>query len=180
MKINPDITIACGENILLKNLRPENGTALFQLVDQNRAHLRKFLGWLDHNKSEKDTMNFIATQVDLLHQGKGLTLGIWHKGNLIGLVDFHDIDGANRSAFIGYWLDQAHEGMGIMRQSVKALVDFGKASLKLHRLQIICATENTRSKTIAEFLNFKKEGVLKDAIWHYDRYFDAYLFALIA
>ncbi len=81
---------------------------------------------------------------------------------------------------MGYWLDENHQGNGTMTKSVKALMDYGFNVLKLHRIQILCAVHNIKSQKIALSLDFKKEGTLKDAIHHYDSFFDAYLYALIA
>lgn len=81
---------------------------------------------------------------------------------------------------MGYWLDKEHGGKGIMRKCVKVLIDYGFNSLKLHRIEIRCVTNNIRSQNVAESLGFQKEGVLKDAIHHYGEYFDAVLYSLIA
>jgi len=179
MKLNPNIHLSFGQEIQLKSLKPEDSVELFQLVESNRNHLREFLGWLDHNKSEKDTATFISKEQQLVSRGESLTLSIRYQEKLVGLVGFHNIDPLNHSASIGYWLDQIHEGKGIMTRSVKTVIDYARYALKLHRIQILCAIENKKSQKIPESLDFKKEGTLKDAIWHYEHYFDAYIYGLI-
>lgn len=175
MKHGAAVTLSVNEEILLQMIKPEDSKELFQLVEKNRAHLREFLGWVDFNTSENDTKEFIASQEQL----GDLTFCIRLKGALIGLVDLHGIDKLNHSASIGYWIDSSHQNKGIMRRSVKSLIDYGKEVLKLHRIQILCATNNTKSQKIPNALGFHMEGTLRDAIWHYKSFYDAYVYGLI-
>ncbi len=128
----------------------------------------------------QDTEKFIENGLLEWLQLHSLHLSIYKKRKLIGAVGFHAIDFLNRSTSIGYWLDKDHEGQGVMTKSVQALIDYGFHELKLHRIQILCAVNNLRSKKIPERLGFKQEGFLKDAIYHYGSYFDAYLYGLIS
>lgn len=119
------IDLVVRKELRLKPLEIENAPDLFHLVDRNRSYLREFLGWLDCNLSESSTVDFIQKEQTLQEMEHSLTLAIWHKGSLVGLVNLHKIDVLNLSASIGYWLDESHQGQGIMRQSVEALIDYG-------------------------------------------------------
>lgn len=179
MNLNPNTHLLIDQEIELKTLKLENSEELFQLVEKNRTYLREFFGWLDHNTSEKDTITFISKQHQLLARNESLMLGIRYHGELVGTVALEKIDQLNHSASIGYWIDKAHQGKGIITRSVEKLIDYARRSLRLHRIQILCATGNKKSQKVTESLGFAREGTLKDAIWHYGQYFDAYLYALI-
>lgn len=172
IKVDPDITL-CLPTV-------DEAEELFSLVDRNRAHLREFLGWLDTSLEVADTRKFIEENLPLWLQLHSLHLSIRKGRELIGAVGFHQIDFLNKSTSLGYWLDEGHQGKGIMTKSVKALMDYGFNVLGLHRIQILCAIHNHRSQKIALNLGFQKEGVLKDAIHHYGSFLDAYLYSMIA
>lgn len=149
------------------------------MVDKNREHLREFLGWVDSSSEVADTRAFIQERLPQWLQLKSLHLSILKNDFLIGAIGFHDIDFLNHSTSIGYWLDKEQVGKGIMTKCTKSLIDYAFNSLKLHRIEIRCAINNTRSQNIAKRLGFQKEGVLKDALNQYGEYFDAFLYSLI-
>jgi ribosomal-protein-serine acetyltransferase len=49
----------------------------------------------------------------------------------------------------------------------------------LHRIEIRCATGNTRSAAIPLRLGFTEEGTLHEAEWLYDHWVDLRVFALV-
>ncbi len=180
MTLDLTFSVLVDDSLTLRIPRIEDASALFRLVDRNRAHLRRFLGWLDSNQSEADSLAFIEREHTRIKRQEAFTLAIWHNESIVGLVGLHDIDQLNRSASVGYWLGEAFQGKGIMTRSVDALVNHGFKSMALHRIEIECAVENKRSQQIPLALGFKKEGTLKETIWHYGAYFDAHVYGLIA
>jgi [ribosomal protein S5]-alanine N-acetyltransferase len=68
------------------------------------------------------------------------------------------------SAMLGYGIDRACEGQGLMREALQAVIDhaFGNqfiGGVPLHRIQANARTENTRSLALLERLGFTREGV---------------------
>jgi len=59
------------------------------------------------------------------------------------------------------------------------MVAHGFAAWELNRITIECATENTRSRAIAERLGFKLEGVVRGIQWLHDRFVDAAMYGLL-
>ena len=49
----------------------------------------------------------------------------------------------------------------------------------LNRIVIKCAVGNERSRAIAEKLDFKKEGILRQAEWVNGKFLDLYQFSLL-
>jgi len=52
--------------------------------------------------------------------------------------------------------------------------------LKLNKVEIRCATGNTRSCAIPQRLDFKFEGVVKQGEWLYDHFVDLFLYGMSA
>ena len=89
------------------------------------------------------------------------------------------VDWANRSTALSYWLDEAHQGKGIMTESCRAVVSYAFTAWKLNRVTIQCATLNARSRAIPERLGFKFEGIVREAEWLHDHFVDHALYSLL-
>lgn len=167
-------------DIELRPLADRDAPELFRLIDLNRAHLRQWLPWLDSQRAPANSLDFIRIIRRQNDQRDGLTVGIWYQGSLGGVVSILRVDPPNKAAMIGYWLSAHLQGRGIMTESVRAMVTYAFASLGLHRIEIRCATGNTRSRAIPERLGFHREGVLRDAEWLYDHFVDLVVYSMLA
>jgi ribosomal-protein-serine acetyltransferase len=173
------IRIPVDSEIVLELLQEENAEALFSLVDAHRAYMRRWLPWVDAERSPRDTRNFIQFIHQQYHSREGFQTGIWYHGHLVGVIGYHKFDWANRSTSIGYWLAEDFQGRGIMTRSCRAMVDYAFSSLRLHRVEIRCAVENAKSRAIPERLGFTIEGVAREAEWLYDHYEDLVVYAML-
>lgn len=75
-----------------------------------------------------------------------------------GLISLKEIDNLNAKAEIGYWLDAAMTGKGIMTRSCKALISYAFDELRLNRVCIKTAVANKKSAAIPFSLGFLPEG----------------------
>lgn len=163
-------TLPVAPGLSLAALQPDDAEELFALVDANRAHLRRWLPWLDQNRVPAASVNFIDYARREAEAGTGLHLAVVEQMRLLGMCGFHQIDAHNRSARIGYWLAEEATGRGVMTRCATALASYGFARLDLHRQVIACAEENAASAAVAERCGFRLEGVARDAEWLYDHY----------
>ena len=170
--MNAELRCQINDDIELRRLEPADALDLFGLVEANREHLRQWLPWLDGTRSVDDVVAFIDARAEQFNEGKGSHAGIRYRGTLCGVIGMHTIDAFNRSTSIGYWLDAAHQGRGIMTAACQAVVTHAFTTLDLHRVAIRCATENRRSRAIPERLGFSLEGVARDGEWLYDHFVD--------
>jgi ribosomal-protein-serine acetyltransferase len=160
-------------------LEEAHAADLFKLVDHNRAHLRKWLPWVDGTKNVDDSLAFIRMSLDECVQDKALHLGIWKADQLIGIIGFHVFDWKNKKTSLGYWLDESHQGSGAMTACCRTLVDFAFNALSVNRVEIRCAVKNARSITIAERLGFIREGIARQAEWLYDHFVDHVVYSML-
>jgi ribosomal-protein-serine acetyltransferase len=152
---------------------------LFEAVDRNRAHLRRFLPWLDSTRGPVDIEAFRTRTLAQEHEGSGLTRMIEHSAAIGGIVGFNHIDLFNRRAELGYWIDRTLEGRGVCRLSCSALIRHAFEELDLNRISIAAAVENRRSRALAERLGFTQEGVRREAEWLYDHFVDHAMYGLL-
>jgi ribosomal-protein-serine acetyltransferase len=169
-----------GEGDELRLLEARHADALFALVRENEARLRQWVPWLKHVGTVDGVANLIRRRLHRLADGSGWAAGIWHCGRLAGEIGFDFIDGDNRSAEIGYWVAAASEGKGLVSRACRALIEHAFMELDLTRVQIRCAVENRRSRSIPERLGFTLEGRLRSAERLHDRYVDLAVYGLLA
>ena len=93
----------------------------------------------------------------------GIRWGIARKGDskLIGTCGYTDWDKTAHKGEIGYDLDPAYWGQGIMTEALRAILEYGFKKMGLNRIQAVIDSENTRSQKLVLRLGFKKEGVLR-------------------
>ena len=172
-------TIPIDLNLELRVLGETDAEELFVLVDKNRRYLRQWLPWLDMNMRVEDTMQFINNCRIQYENRVCFNTSIRYQGKIVGIIGYHPIDWANRSVMIGYWLAEDFQGKGIMTSACQALVDYAFNGLKLNRVDIRCATGNTKSCAIPQRLGFTFEGMLRQGEWLYDHFVDLYVFSML-
>ena len=168
------------EGAELRLLEHHHAEELFALVSQNRSHLRRWLPEWDVQKSLDDCKKVIKSSLEQLAANSGFTLGIWWHGRLAGIVGTGNIDWENRSVMVGYWLGETFQGKGLVTGACRALVDYLFSELKLHRIEIRCATDNPKSCAVPKRLGFAKEGMLHQAQAFDDRFLDIEVYGLLA
>lgn len=85
---------------------------------------------------------------------------------VIGRVNFTQIArGPFQSCMLGYAIDAAHEGQGLMREALDATIGHAFVVLRLHRIQANYVPGNARSAALLERLGFRREGIAKDYLF---------------
>lgn len=165
-------------SIRLKNLILADVHIIYNAMDQNRNHLRKWLPFIDMTKSEKDTLSFVKSIVEDVERRQEV-FTIWYNDEFGGLVGLKDIDYLNRKIEIGYWLIEKMTGKGIMTRCVDKLILFIFQELEMNRIQIKCGVGNHFSSAIPKRLGFTLEGIERQGERHHVRYIDLEVYSLL-
>lgn len=163
----------------LRPVEPSHAQQLFAVIDRNRAHLRRWLPWVDATKSIDDEQAFITRDLARRKTDGAFHCAIFENGALVGGIGLHSIDPPNRKAEIGYWLDEAHQGKGIITRACRDLVTHLFSDMNLHRVSIYCGVENHRSRAVPQRLGFWQEGIHRDAEWVNDHFIDLVCYAML-
>lgn len=172
-------TLQVNEKIFLRILSGRDANALFELTDQSRNHLKKWLPWLDDIKSTDDSFTFIKNSLEIYNHQKGLNMGVFFEEKLVGVIGFNKLDFRNKIGSIGYWIGEPYQGQGIMTMAVSTLITHGFEKMKLNRIDIHAAKDNLPSRKIPERLGFQQEGQLRESEWLYDHYVDHIVYGLL-
>jgi ribosomal-protein-alanine N-acetyltransferase len=98
---------------------------------------------------------------------------------VIGSVSLTQIvRGPFQNAMLGYAIDGAHQGRGLMREALVAVMEHAFSSaLHLHRVQANVRPENTRSVALLRRLGFEQEGLARDYLFIDGAWRDHLMFA---
>ncbi|MFT4081206.1 MAG: GNAT family protein [Nocardioides sp.] len=80
-------------------------------------------------------------------------------GSFAGQVTVNNIvRGSAQFASVGYWIDQAYAGRGVMPLAVALVIDHCFTTAGLHRIEICIRPENTNSLRVVEKLGIAEVG----------------------
>lgn len=105
----------------------------------------------------------------LIFLAEGATGGT--PGALVGDINFTNVvRGSFQAAYLGYELDRAHVGRGLMGAALAACIDHVFRHMNLHRLMANYVPSNERSARLLQRLGFCEEGyaldyLLLDGVW---------------
>ena len=173
-------TFTIDDKTSLKMLDLRDAEQLFVLTHESKDTLREWLPFIDYTKTVADSRAFIESTMKQYADNNGFQAGIWYEGKLAGVIGFHRIDWNNKSTSIGYWLGNDYVGLGLMTKAVRAFVDYALVDLKLNRVEIRAAVENTKSRAIPERLGFTEEGCVRESEWLYDHFVDHVVYGMLA
>jgi ribosomal-protein-alanine N-acetyltransferase len=92
--------------------------------------------------------------------GTGFGFGIFVGDRLCGEINLSSVQrGPFQSAYVGYWVDEAHAGRGYMPEALVVVTRFAFEQLGLHRLQVSIIPRNKRSRRVVEKLGLRDEGI---------------------
>jgi ribosomal-protein-serine acetyltransferase len=168
------------EGVYLKLLEERHAPEVFAAVDRERAYLREWLPWVDASNEVADTRAFIESSLRQFSANEGFAGGIWCGDEFVGGIGTHKIDWLNRRVEIGYWISAGYQGRGIVTNACRVVIEHAFREWKLNRVEIHCATGNTKSCAIPKRLGFQFEGTLREAQRIGDSYQDIQVYAMLA
>lgn len=129
------------------------------VVRANLNHLQPWMPWAVDDYSVDSAKEWIQRTLTEFAEDGRFNAIILVDEKVIGTIGFHNLNTAHGSAEIGYWLDKAHEGKGIITRCCRVLIDYLFEVRGLNRVQINCNVENVRSRAVPERLGFALEGI---------------------
>jgi RimJ/RimL family protein N-acetyltransferase len=129
--------------------------------------VREFVGMFLANQEEQPRIRF------------QLAVTLRSGGELIGNCGIRKDFAAAHEADIGYELSPGHWGRGYATEAARAILRFGFAELRVHRVWSWCVAENTASAHVLEKIGMQPEGHLREKEFFKDRWWDTLLYAIL-
>ncbi len=170
-------SLVVSDDIIIALRTEDEAEATFNLIENNRAYLQEWLPWVPHVQSINDCLHFIRQNIRDWEDGADLTAGMYYKGRLVGIIGFHGLLKPHKYCSIGYWLDEASQGHGIVTKCTTALTRYAFDVHKMNRVVILAGVNNSKSRAIPERIGFKFEGVMRGAQYLYGKYIDVAMYA---
>lgn len=155
-------TLKVDQNIKLRLFQTQDSPKLYQLINENRNHLRKWIPWVDNVTTPYLCDSIILIWQQQFAEKSAINLGIFYNDELVGSIGLHQIDWHNKFASIGYFLAKKAEGRGIITRTVRSTLHYAFMDLGLNRVEIRCGLNNKKSRAIPERLGFVIEGRIRE------------------
>lgn len=156
------VSLPLTEGAQLHQLTLQDAPALFALTLRNKQRLRRWMSWVDYVHTEEDTRNFIREALRQYRAGRSLQMGIYLHGTLVGTIGLFRTASAEPEAEIGYWIDEAAEGKGLVTRAALALTRYAFQQWQVQVVRVRVEPENVRSRAIPERLGFRLRGEVEE------------------
>ncbi|PWW10801.1 50S ribosomal protein L7/L12-serine acetyltransferase [Mangrovibacter plantisponsor] len=174
-----DEVISVDSHIQLHSVHERFVDPLFELILRNKDWLQQSMNWPQFVNAREDTVKTVQGNYLLHHRNITKMFMILSKSKLVGVVSFNLIEPTNKAAYIGYWLDEAAQGKGILSRSLNAMMmKYAREGL-VRRFVIKCIVTNTASNQVARRNGFTLEGRLREAEFLNGEYHDQNIYGRI-
>ena len=146
----------------LRPLRWRDGRRWREVRERNADWLRPWeatspLPYADRPPSFGSMVHRMRTEA---RAGRTIPFAVTYERAFAGQLTVSGIMwGSLRTAFLGYWVDRAVAGRGVMPTAVALAVDHCIKTAGLHRVEINIRPENAASLRVVEKLGFRDEGL---------------------
>lgn len=174
-----EVSLVCGA-WQLRPLQPADADAVYHAVDVSRREIGRWLVWCHPHYQRTDAVAFLAGQAHEWASGRGFCFGLWERAThrLLGSIALNNINHANLSANLGYWVRTDATRRGAASQATRCLALWGLTELGLQRIEIVAAVPNVASQRVAEKAGAVREGVLRKRLRVHGQALDAVMFSL--
>ena len=172
-----------GHNIYLRFLVDNDAVPLEEMHRRNREFWQRYTSdRTEEFYTEEYQLNRIKTSLTKMELDEQYTFGIFliSTDELIGIVELTEVlRGPLQTCWIGYYVDQPHNGNGYTTQSIRLVVEYAFALLKLHRIEAGVMPHNIGSIRVVEKAGFHKEGLSKKNVKINGKWEDHLHFAVV-
>jgi ribosomal-protein-serine acetyltransferase len=159
---------------------PDHASRLVAAVHESIADLCPWMEWASETYSEPEALKWICETQDKRAEESAHEFFIADaSGALLGTCGVNRIDPVNRLANLGYWIRSSQAGRGLAVLAARTLADWAFANTSLHRLEIVIAVDNHRSRRVAEKVGALEEGVLRSRLWLHGKPHDAAISSIV-
>jgi RimJ/RimL family protein N-acetyltransferase len=151
------------------------------LAYQRDPRYLQYYDWIDRTPGDvqRFVQTFVEQQEDHPRRKFQLAITLKDSGHLIGNCGIRQAASTAPEADIGYEIAPDHWGHGYATEAARAIVHFGFAALKVHRIMAWCIADNVASARVLEKLGLKLEGRLRDKECFKGRWWDTLTYAIL-
>jgi len=136
----------------------------FNLIETNRKRLEDFFaGTVAITQTIEDTQQHVNDILSQAANKKYFPFVVIDTTNnkMVASVQVKNIDWSIPKGELGYYIDTAYEGKGIVTKATKLIIDHCFDELKFNKLFIRTHESNVPSRKVAEKNGFELEGIIR-------------------
>ena len=151
------------------------------LAYQRDPRYLQYYDWPDRTPgdAQRFVQMFLEQQDEQPRRKFQLAVVLKAGGQLIGNCGIRQASAGAREADLGYELSPDHWGHGYATEAACAIVQFGFAELRVHRIWAWCIADNTASARLLERLGTKLEGRLREKEYFKGRWWDTLVYGIL-
>lgn len=100
---------------------------------------------------------------DRISDRESVDFAVYLDGEIRGLIWLFDLDNAAGHCEVGYWLDPAVHGRGIMTEAARLVVGYAFEDLRMHRVRGRALASNDASLGVLRNCGMTEEAVAREA-----------------
>jgi RimJ/RimL family protein N-acetyltransferase len=164
--------------LTLEPTSPSHAEGVWAAIEPSLPELRPWMSWaMDSSLSTVERFTIEADEG--WSNGTSWPFTILKDGVVGGVVAFNGYKPVLSTTELGYWIATSLAGYGLMTEAAAAVVDWGFATLGLHRIELRAAPGNINSVRVAEKVGFQREGVARSACRGSEGWHDVVTFGLL-
>jgi RimJ/RimL family protein N-acetyltransferase len=178
--IDPNLELGDGR-LRLRPWQTEHLQQQVAAVQASMESLGRWLPWCHPGYDETDARSWINACQAHWRQGEQYAFAIHDAldDSLLGGVGLNQRNRQHRSANLGYWVRQSHQGRGIAAHACRLIARFGFERLGLIRIEVVALVDNLASRRAAEKAGARFEGIARQRLWTNEQAWDAAVYALV-
>jgi RimJ/RimL family protein N-acetyltransferase len=136
---------------------------LYHAARESIDDISPWEAWCHKKMTINNTLTYLRKCPRNWSNGTGYDFAVVDSRDLtiLGACGLSHIDKENRFANAGYWIRSSKTKLGIATIATRLLVNFAFQTLKLIRVEITAAVDNTASQRVAIKVGAKREGILR-------------------
>lgn len=143
--------------------------------------------------SSSETMRYLGTPLnepesiegilgEYIHCRENGTGIVWaletrEDGSFAGTAGFEEWSFLDARTEISFTLKAEHQGKGLMREALSAIISYGFDTLNINRMEALIHPENRRAVKLILHLGFRLEGRLEKRVYFQGGFHDQLMFA---
>lgn len=166
--------------LLIRKLKDSDVEAIYESVVESRAEIAAWMDWCHESYGIEDAKTWVELTTAWHSEKSQFHFGICSvDGQFLGGVGLSHVNDQAKCANLGYWVRSSATGENVAPEAVRQIAKWAFANTDLQRLEVVAATENTRSLRVAEKAGAIKEGMLRSRIRVFGKSYDATMYSII-
>ncbi len=167
--------------VALRTFRADDAVSMCAAVQESLEDLKPWMSWAHDGYVQKESQDWITVAQARWNEGSyfGCVITDAKDSMFLGGCSLSQIHPLYRFCNLGYWIRTSQRGHGFAGRATLLASRFAFERLKLSRVEIVVAAENTPSQKVAEKIGAHREGVLRNRLVHHDALQDAVMYSLI-